>query len=454
MTNLLVFAAVFGMCGFGVVIFFVFRIMVSPKKLHHIESLIANGNVKSAIRQAKTLLSRNERNADAHFWLGECYRAENRPDLAVIEYKYITGTGSYTAFATQRRVRKRLAEEYLKLGQIDECQKEYILLSKLEPANFENYYEVARLFEQRNFADSALANYRKAIAINPEHVDSHVRLGRIYLKKQLMNEAKTIFTAALRLDPENAACHYYLGKIARVGGDPQSALVFFEKALHKKRYKQRALLERANIFIVRGDREKAVSELKRALSLGEEDIPAVLASRYLLALCYELEKDLLSAIEQWEKIHERNPKYRDVEKKLSIYSSLRADDRLKDFLTASDENFKNTAASIIRSMGLTVQDVFLKSRDIVEAAALETQSKWRSAKKAIIIVRIYRSAEPIGYDEIRGLYDTVKKQGATRSICVTASQFSKSAIEFAQIRPIDLIDREDFTKLLHAVGTE
>jgi thioredoxin-like negative regulator of GroEL len=83
MTNLLVFAAVFGTCGFGIVIFFVFRIMVSPKKLHHIESLIANGNVKSAIRQAKTLLSRNERNADAHFWLGECYRAEKRPDLAV-----------------------------------------------------------------------------------------------------------------------------------------------------------------------------------------------------------------------------------------------------------------------------------------------------------------------------------------------------------------------------------
>ncbi len=454
MTNLLVFTIVFGVCGFAVFFFFVLRIMVSPKKLHHIESLIMSGNVKAAIRQAKALLSRNERNADAHYWLGECYRAEKRSDLAVIEYKYIAGTGSYTASATQRSVRKRLAEEYMKLGQIDECQKEYILLSRLEPANFENYYEVARIFEQRNFTDSALANYRKAITINPKHVDSHVRLGRIYLKKQLMDEAKTVFAAALKLDPENGDCHYFLGKIARAAGDPQSALVYFEKALHKKRYKQRALLERANIFLTRGDRDKAVAELTRALHLGEEDVPAVLAGRYLLARCYELEKDLLSAIEQWEKIHERNPKFRDVAKKLSIYSSLRADDRLKDFLTASDENFQKTAASIIRSMGLTVQDVFLKSRDIVEAAALETQSKWRSAKKAIIIVRIYRSAEPIGYDEIRGLYDAVRKQGATRSICVTASQFSKSAIEFAQIRPIDLVDKEEFIKLLHAAGTE
>ncbi|MBN2324097.1 MAG: tetratricopeptide repeat protein [Spirochaetes bacterium] len=453
MTNLLVFAAVFGTCGFGVFIYFVFRVIISPKKLHHLESLIENGNVKAAIRQAKTLLSRNERNPDAHFWLGECYRAENRPDLAVIEYKFIAGTGSYTAAATQRKVRKRLAEEYLKMGQIDECQKEYILLSRLEPSNYENFYEVARLFEQRNFTDSALANYRKAININPEHVDSQVRLGRIYLKKQLMNEAKASFTTALKLDPENGDCHYYLGKIARAGGDPQTALAYFEKALHKKRYKQRALLERANIFLTRGERERAVVELKRALSLGEEDIPAVLALRYLLARCYELEKDLLGAVEQWEKIHERNPKYRDVASKLMTYNSLRADDRLKDFLTASDEDFKNTAASIIQSMGLAVQDVFLKSRDIVEATALETQSKWRNAKKAIIIVRIYRSADPIGYDDIRGLYDTVRKQGASRSICVTTSQFSKSAIEFAQIRPIDLIDKEEFTKLLHALGS-
>lgn len=454
MTNLLVFAVVFGTCGFAIFLYLVIRVMVSPKKLRHLESLISSGNVKAAIRQAKALLARNERNPDAHFWLGECYRSEKRPDLAVAEYRYIVGTGGYTATATQRKIRRRLAEEYLKIGQIDECQKEYILLSKLEPANFENYYEVARLFEQRNFTDSALANYRKAITLNPEHVDSHVRLGTIYFKKQLINEAKTVFDAALKLDPENGAGHYYLGKIARVGGDSQSALAYFEKAMKGKKFKQRALLERANIFLTGGEPEKAEVELKRALHLGEKDVPAVLAGRYLLAHCYELEKDLLGAIEQWEKIQELNPKYRDVAKKLSLYSSLRTDDILKDFLTASDTDFQNIAARIVHSMGLSVQDVFLKSRDIVEAAALEPQSKWRNAKKSIITVRVYRCADPIGYDEIRALYDAVRKQGATRSICITASQFSKNAIEFAQIRPIDLVEKEEFIKLLHAVGKE
>lgn len=87
----------------------------------------------------------------------------------------------------------------------------------------------------------------------------------------------------------------------------------------------------------------------------------------------------------------------------------------------------------------------------MEIYALETQSRWRDAKKATIIVRIYRSAEPIGYDEIRGLYDVMRKIGSLRSICLATSPFTKSAVEFAQIRPIDLMKQEDFIKLLHNI---
>ena len=451
MSNVLVFGFVFGGAGFTVFVFFVLRTVISPKKLRHIESLLADNNVKAAIRHVKMLLAKNERNSDAHWWLGECYRAENRPELAVVEYRYITNTGNFTATASQRKVRRRLAEEYFKLGQIDESQKEYILLSKLEPSNYENYYEIARLFEQRNYTDSALSNYKKAVTINPKHADSHVRLGRIYIKKQLINEAKQAFMTALRYDPQNGMCHYHLGRISRTSGDTATALAHFEKALKDPALKQRSLLERANIFIVKGERQQAISELLRALQLGEKDLPAALAARYMLARCYELNKELLQAVEQWENIYKKNPKYRDVAEKLNLYSSLRADDRLKDFLTASQENFQNTSALIVRSMGLAVQDVFLKNQDLVEIHALETQSRWRNAKKATIIVRMYRSPEPIGYDEIRGLYDVMRKIGALRSICVTASQFSKSAIEFAQIRPIDLLDKGEFTKLLHGV---
>jgi restriction endonuclease Mrr len=102
-------------------------------------------------------------------------------------------------------------------------------------------------------------------------------------------------------------------------------------------------------------------------------------------------------------------------------------------------------------MGLAVQDVFLRSQDLVELYALETQSKWRNAKKAPSIIKVYRSVDPIGYDTIRALYDQMRRMNANRSILIAASKFSRTAVEFAQIRPIELIDKDELTKILQSI---
>jgi len=451
MNSIIVFGIVFGGAGVLIFVFFMIKTVIRPKKLHSIEQLIDAGNTKAAIRQAKTLLSRNEKNPDAHWFLGECYRAENRPDLAVVEYKYITNTGRFTNNATKKRVRSRLAEEYLKLGQIDESQKEYILLSKIEPDNYETYYQIAKLFEERNYTDSALTNYKKTISLNPKHAQSYHRMGVIYFKKQVLNEAKRAFLTALKLDSQNYSSFYYLGKISKASGDSTGALTQFDKASKDPDIKQRALLEKANIYATKGDLGHAISDLERAMKLGENDVPAVIAIRYLLARCYEVNKDLVKAIEQWEWVYKKDPKFGDVAEKLALYSDLRSDDTLKDFFTASQSKFQEYCIKIVQSLGLTIQDVYLKGQDLIEMNALEIQSKWRNAKKAPSVIRIFRSAEPISYDAIRGLYDQMRKINATRSICITASKFTRTAVEFAQIRPIDLIDKEELIKLLHKI---
>jgi len=451
MDNLLVFLIVFGGVGLLIFVFILYKTIITPRKLTALELMLERGNIKTAMRYAKALLARNERNADVHWYLGECYRAEKRPDLAVVEYKYIANTGRFTNIATEKKVRQRLAETYLTLGMVDESQKEFILLSKIEPNNYENYYQIAQLFEERNYTDSALTNYKKVIALNPHHAKAYMRIGIIMYKKQLFPDAKKAFMISLKHDPQNYACYYYLGLISKFTGDSGTALVQFEKAQRDPELKQRALLERGSIFAAKGDLIRATQELERAVKMGDEDLPAILAIRYLLARCYETNKDLLKAVEQWEQIYAKNPKYRDVPEKLAMYSELRADDRLKDFLTAPQSKFQQYCANLVETMGLAIQDVFLKNQDLVEVSALESQSRWRNAKKSPSIIKIFRSADPIGYDIIRGLYDQMRKMNAMRSICITASRFTKSAIEFAQIRPIDLIDKEELIKLLHKI---
>ena len=75
--------------------------------------------------------------------------------------------------------------------------------------NYENFYNIAKLFEERNYTDSALTNYKKVIALNPQHSESHMRMGVIYLKKKQLNEAKRSFLMSLKYDPQNLACYFH-----------------------------------------------------------------------------------------------------------------------------------------------------------------------------------------------------------------------------------------------------
>jgi tetratricopeptide (TPR) repeat protein len=452
MTPVLWFGFIIGGAGLIFFIVIILRTSIKPKRLQLIEGLIESGNVKAAMRQAKMLLARSERNVDAHWFLGESYRAENRPELAVVEYKYITNALRFTQFATERKVRERLGEAYLELGQVDEAQKEFILLSKIEPNNHEIIYKIARLFEDRDYSDSALANYKKAIDLNPHHASSHYRLGLMYFKRNAFNEARQELLTAIKLDPNNYAPHYYMGKISRMNGDRVKALEQFERALRDSELRQRAYLERANIFVMEKEYQQAISELEKGIKVGEKDLPATLAVRYLLSRCYEMVNDLGKALEQWEWIYERNPKYADVAVKLSTYGGLRADDNLKDFLIAPLEKFAEYCENLAALMGMKVHQKISGDNDIYEYMAYEADQKIRRMGSGLCIVRVVRTPDPLGYEAIRGLYDQMRKMNAMRSVCITASKFTKNAVEFAQSRPIDLIDKEELTKLLQNIS--
>jgi tetratricopeptide (TPR) repeat protein len=421
MTPALWFGFIFGGAGLIYFIVMIVRGTVNPRKLRSIERLIESGHIKSALRQVKTLLARNERNIDAHWLLGECYRSENRPELALVEYKYISNAARYTLGVSARKVRERLGAMYLQLGQLDEAQKEFILLSKMDPDNYELYFKVAQLFEERDYTDSALLYYKKVVSINPNHASTHFRLGVIYFKKNAVKEAGQELQLAINLDQENYAPYYYLGKILRVTGHRNKALALFEKALHDRELRQRAYLEKANILVVEKAYKDAAHDLLRAVELGEKDMPVIMEVRYLLARCYESMNDLRDAVEQWEWLYERNHNYADVEAKLSLYGALRADDRLKDFLIASLEKFGQYCESIITLLGLKVH----------QEVSADTETR-----------------EYVAYESDRS---SMRDGTGLCVICIIASKFTKNAVEFSQIRPVDLIDKEELIKLLKKI---
>jgi tetratricopeptide (TPR) repeat protein len=234
-------------------------------------------------------------------------------------------------------------------------------------------------------------------------------------------------------------------------GEKVNALTRFEKALRDPGLKQRAYLERANIHVADKDYQTAISELRKAVDVGDRDLPAALAVRYLLSRCYETMDNLEEALEQWEWISGKKPNYADVAAKLSQYSGLRADDTLKDFLIAPRDKAVQYCERIIGLLGLKVHQLISGRNETFEYSAYDGEKKIRRVGSGLCVIRIVRSSEPLGYEAIRGLYDQMRKMNASKSVCVTASKFTRNAVEFAQTRPIDLIDYESLTKILKRI---
>jgi tetratricopeptide (TPR) repeat protein len=277
-------------------------------------------------------------------------------------------------------------------------------------------------------------------------------LGTIYFKKNALKEAGQELQLAAKIDQDNHAPYYYLGKIARLTGDRNGALAFFDKALSDRELRQRTYLERANIYVVEKAYEDAVDDLLKAIEIGEKETTVIMAVRYMLARCYESLDDLRNAVEQWEWLYEKKPNYADVEAKLSLYGALRADDRLKDYLIAPGDKFGQYCEHIIMLLGLKVNQEVSSNTDVREYTAYDTERGLMQGGSNLCVVRLIRTTDPVGYEDTRGLYDMMRKLNATRSIYVTASKFTKNAVEFSQIRPVDLVEKEELTKLLQQIS--
>jgi tetratricopeptide (TPR) repeat protein len=426
---------------FLIFLIYIIKAYAFPKKLKQMARLLNSGNTKTAIKALKAFIAKNERNITAHWYLGESYYKEKRYELAIVEYKYVIKLGTFSKEVKESNVRKKLAAIYNEFNQLDEAQKEYILISTLEPNNYKVLYEIGQLFYKRNLIDNAMAYFQKALRINPQHSESHYLLGIIYYNSGKLNEARSDLSKAIEYDQRNYKAHLYLGMVYKSQQQFDSATREFESAQRDPEIKVRALLENGKNYFDRGNISKASIELERGLKSASVENDVKLEIRYWLANCYEKNRDITEAIEQWEIISQARPSYKDVGEKLTMYADLRTDDQLKDFLTASTGKFIELSKKLVTGMGYNISETLGSNDEGVDLLATEAETKWRNARRVNVIINIRRVTKPIGELPIREIHESLKKMNANRAILITTSSFAPSAQQFASTRPINLIDK-------------
>lgn len=439
--------------GAGIIVFIVFLIkhFVAPKKISGLENLVKQNKTAAAVKLAKQILAKEPRNAEAHYFLGLAYLAEQKDELALMELRTVNQIGQFGGRLPEVPFRIKIAELFTKFNQTEEALKEYLILLKRDQTNADYFFRVGHLFEQRNKTQKAAAYYRKAISLDKRHAESHFRLGLLFFRGKSPTDAKNEFEIAAKMMPENYEINYYLGKILKDNHDFNGALQEFEKSYRDPELKVKSLIERGGCYMSMNNYENAISELERAVNMAKDQASnETLYARYFLSLCYEKTRKIEKAIEQWEAIYNKKPNFKDVSERLSNYQDLRQDDRMKDFLTSSQDEFVDMCKAMTIAMKLDIQE----DKGIqggYQVIAAESQSKWRGARKLPRLIWFLRTADIIDESTVRTMNDELKEQGISRGIIFTSSTFSGKAQAFAESRPIDLYNKDKLQDLLKRI---
>lgn len=433
---------------------FVIKSVAAPKKIDSINKLIKQQKYTAAQRMAKAIIAKNPRDFHAHYYLGKAYLADHKNELALMEFKTVANNAIFDAKLPEAEFRKQLSQLYLKFNQTDDALKEFLLLTKLEPTNAEHFYNCAKIYEQQNNAESALGFYKKAIKFNKKHVKAWAGMGMILFRAKQLGEAKKAIDYALKLSPETFSTYYYLGKIQKENKDYSTAVKSFEKACRDPEFKQRALLERGSCYMMAGAEDNAQLEFEKAVKASRDDkSQETLFARYFLASCYEKTRKIDKAIEQWQIISKVQRNFRDVPAKLSEYKDLQSNDSLKEFLTSSNAEFIEICKkAAMTGFNLSAQTAEETKWGCQLIATEVKKDDWMNIRKQLFLVNFYRITDPIEDTEVRRTLDFAKSKNCAKAIACTSSEFTSSAVRFAENRPIELVSKEKLETILAKAG--
>lgn len=431
-----------------------FKNFVSPKKLDTIPKLLKQGKNLQAIKIAKQIISKDPKNYLAHYYLGKAYIKDNRPELAIIEYKTVDENALFGEGIDEVQFRKEYAKLLLKYNQQNEALKNFLLLTKQSPNDPDNYYQAGLIYEQQNRYDIALGLMQKCAILDKKHAKAHAEIGLMFYRTKKFNEAKKEIDIALKLSPDTYSSYYYLGKIYKDAKDIGSALKAFEKAQRDPDTKQKAIIEHGSCYLVANKLDSAIIDFQRAIELDKNNTQQeTLYARYFLGNCYEKIRKIDKAIEQWEEIYKQNKGFRDVSAKLSEYKDLQNNDSLKDYLTCNNEDFSEICKNAVsKVMNLQVLTCEITKMGCQITAVNKSDESWLAIRKQVIFVIFYRDPDTVTEQQVQHVLDFMKSQNCTKGFIFSSSGFNTPAKRYAENRPVELIEKQKLEAILTKAG--
>ncbi|WP_347159011.1 tetratricopeptide repeat protein [Pontibacter chitinilyticus] len=204
------------------------------------------------------------------------------------------------------------ASLYVLLGELYLQQKKYALareyISKaqeLSPANEYAYYYKGRLLATTGDTTRALRNYNLALEQMPQLMEAQREVAGILVAQKDLEGAKPYLRRASKLAPKDALVLYYSGLAYEQAQQPDSAQLYFNRALAVNDTLQHAHYFLGMQLYKQGDAEGALAHLLNA-QRQYKNAPRYLA---ILAGSYERTGQVVNALSTYQRLVQVEPKY-------------------------------------------------------------------------------------------------------------------------------------------------
>lgn len=435
---------------------YLFSTLAGPRKIEEIERLMERGRFKEAIQSLNQVLEKDERNMKAVYLLSKCHSKIGDTANAILYLRQCIKLGKFSPEVKETTVRNDLAHCLLDMGNHTEAKNEFLILTTIEPNNYEAFFQAGKLFYRAGLFQKSLKFLDQAAKLNGRHQETRAILGKANYKMNAMSnfqDGRAHLLAAVDLDHSDYESFYYLGLTMRGLQDFEGALQALEKAERSEEIRGQVLLARGMVFMDQKNYPRAIAEFERGLKSVAKTKEVWLQLHYMAGQAAEVSRDMHTAIEHWEEIHSVKPGYRDVGEKLRQYADFRTDDSIKDFMIAPDIQFESICRKIVENLGFSIADTEPVKNTAILILASESETQKTVQRKYYTLFFIQRDLTAVGENQLRDFQDKMKSRSANNGYFLTTGEFSPGAIDFAANRPLHLYDASKIVELIKgAIG--
>lgn len=312
-----------------------------------------------------------------------------------------------------------------------------------------NYYLGKTMFKMQLY-DKAVPLFKKALMADPTAHGVYFSLGQCLYNAKKYRESLPALKKALDEEPGNKEALYDMADAMTKEGHGDKAIKVFMHLRADPVYGARSCLQ-AGIFHIKTSCDAAIQDLEIGLKHENAEPETKIDIMYNLARCY-FEKNLIpKGLGLLKQVRSINSNYKDTNTLINRYQELSQNSNLQVYVSSNSSDFVTLCRKFIttkyRNSTIKIQniDVDVLYTDIL---AEIYSSKWED----VALFRFFRTTGSTGEIYVREFHGHMSDVKAARGFCISAGTFTEDARRYIDGRPIDLIEKNDLTKVLKQIS--